>query len=89
MNTYNISELIDQAAIKAGGIGVLAKELDLTYQAIRKWQRQNRLPRTEWTGETKYAEKIEALTGIPKAALLTIDRRRQDRRKTSVFRGAV
>jgi len=40
----------------AGGVGK-------THQAIRKWQRAGRLPRTEWTGETNYAEKISSLCG--------------------------
>lgn len=35
----------------------------VTYQAVRKWAAAGRLPRTEWTGETRYAEAIEAMLG--------------------------
>lgn len=35
----------------------------ITYQAIRKWQKAGRLPRTEWTGETEYAKHIAVITG--------------------------
>ena len=40
----------------------LASKLKVTYQAIRKWEKAGRLPRTEWTGETNYSEIIERLT---------------------------
>lgn len=43
------------------GLNSLAKACDKTHQAVRKWQRAGRLPRTEWTGETQYASKIEQL----------------------------
>lgn len=54
------------------GLARMAKELDISYQAIRKWERANRLPRTEWTGETNYSQTIEHLTEgrISRAALL-------------------
>jgi hypothetical protein len=47
-------------AIKIIGLTKLALELGVSYQAIRKWEAAGRLPRTEWTGETAYAKKIEA-----------------------------
>lgn len=50
-----------QKAIARLGLYKLARELGLTHQALRKWQRMGRLPRTEWTGETNYAERIVAL----------------------------
>lgn len=82
-NSFNTSELLERAAEKAGGISALAAHLQVTYQAIRKWQKRNRMPRTEWTGETRYAEIIEELMQgeIPKAALLNAERRKNDRRK--------
>jgi hypothetical protein len=60
-------------AIAKVGLVALARGLNLTHQAIRKWERAGRLPRTEWTGETTYAEQIERLTGgeITKATLLS------------------
>ena len=49
-------------AIEIVGLSEMAKALDVTYQAIRKWEAQGRLPRTEWTGETQYATKIARLS---------------------------
>jgi hypothetical protein len=50
------------AAIAFIGLSNLARELSVTHQAVRKWQIAGRMPRTEWTGETKYCETIERLT---------------------------
>lgn len=52
-----------QEAIRLIGVTALARELQVTHQAVRKWEAAGRLPRTEWTGETGYAERIEVLTG--------------------------
>ncbi len=54
------------------GLVKLARELGLTHQALRKWERAGRLPRTEWTGETRYAAEIERATGgaVTRAELL-------------------
>ena len=62
-----------QAAINQIGLIHVAKACDVSHQAVRKWQRQGRLPRTEWTGETRYAHAIEAATGgqVSRASLLT------------------
>jgi len=49
-------------SIEIVGLANLARKLGVTYQAIRKWETKGRLPRTEWTGETRYAEIIEAAT---------------------------
>lgn len=49
-------------AIGIVGLAELARGLGVTYQAIRKWEAAGRLPRTEWTGETGYSEKIVAMT---------------------------
>ena len=56
------------------GLTKLASELKVSYQAVRKWERAGRLPRTEWTGETNYAEVIERLTEgkIKKGELLRL-----------------
>lgn len=59
-------------AIEIVGLSRLARGLGVSHQAVRKWDRAGLLPRTEWTGETTYAAKIEALTDgrITRAALL-------------------
>lgn len=74
-------------AIEKVGLSSLSKALGLTYQALRRWERQGRLPRTEWTGETDYAGQIERLSdgavtrgellewGRPKACEATSDKK--------------
>ena len=59
-------------AIALVGLARLARELNVSYQAIRKWEKAGRLPRTEWTGETNYGAVIEKLTEgkVKKSALL-------------------
>lgn len=71
----NSSQTTDhlQRAIDMVGLARLAKALGVTYQAVRKWQAAGRLPRTEWTGETRYADRIEQATSgaVTRADLLT------------------
>lgn len=61
-------------AISIVGLSRLARECNVTYQALRKWERQGFLPRTEWTGETNYAEVIEEATEgvVSRSALLAV-----------------
>lgn len=47
-------------AVTRLGLQPLARLCGVSYQAVRKWQRAGRLPRTEWTGETDYAARIAA-----------------------------
>jgi len=49
-------------AIHLVGLLPLARDMGVSYQAVQKWQRAGRMPRTEWTGETTYSQRIEALT---------------------------
>ena len=51
-------------AIDLAGLQSLANACGVTYQAVRKWEAAGRLPRTEWTGETEYANKILAMKEI-------------------------
>lgn len=51
-----------EEAIALLGLGKLARGLKVTHQAVRKWQKARRMPRTEWTGETNYSARIEELT---------------------------
>ncbi len=39
-----------------GGIGAAAKICKKSYQALHKWRLASSLPRTDYTGETRYAE---------------------------------
>lgn len=54
MSTAHPLELV----IEKVGLGRLARELGISPQAIRKWQVNGRMPRTEWTGETNYVVRI-------------------------------
>lgn len=67
MNTNPIT-----LAIESVGLGVLAAGLQVSGQAIRKWECAGHLPRTEWTGETDYSSAIQRLTGgkVSRDALL-------------------
>jgi len=49
-------------AIALIGLSALARHLEVTHQAVRKWDAAGRKPRTEWTGETAYSKRIEAVT---------------------------
>jgi hypothetical protein len=55
---------------KAGSTKAVADVCGLrSYQAVLKWEKKGKLPRTEWTGETKYAEKLELAFGISRHVL--------------------
>ena len=45
----------------AGGVPVVALACGKSPRAIYKWLTADSLPRTEYTGETRYAERIAAL----------------------------
>ena len=55
------------------GIYGMAEICGVTHGSVHQWRKRGCLPRTEWTGETHYAEKIEAATNgaITKAELLS------------------
>lgn len=50
-----------ERVIEIVGLSRLATALRVSPQAIRKWQKAGRLPRTEWTGETSYAATMAGL----------------------------
>jgi len=60
MNSYIQS--LENAREILGDWRALAKVCGVSYQAIQKWRRLGRPPRTEYTGETRYAAAISRAT---------------------------
>lgn len=54
---------IEQAVLLMNGPSAAARVCNVTPQAVYKWLRKKRLPRTDWTGETQYAAAIAAHLG--------------------------
>lgn len=52
---------VAEAVDLAGGAIAVAKACGKSRQAVDKWIRSDQLPRTEYTGETRYAEVISEL----------------------------
>jgi predicted DNA-binding transcriptional regulator AlpA len=63
-----------QAAIDLLGCYKIAEACGIKGPSVYKWVKAGRLPRTEWTGETNYAQIIERETGgkVTRAALLKL-----------------
>ncbi|MEX2964744.1 hypothetical protein [Microbulbifer sp. TYP-18] len=58
------SSLGVKTAVKfAGGPLRVAQHCEISTSAVHKWITNGRLPRTEYTGETKYAEILAELSG--------------------------
>lgn len=75
---------IERVFEKLGGPSGVARSLGergiaITPWAVNKWLRAGRLPRTDYTGETQYAEHLEAMSGgdVKAAELLSTGRRVQ------------
>ena len=45
-------------AVKLIGRSALSKAIGVTQPGIIRWEKNGRMPRTEWTGETNYCEVI-------------------------------
>ena len=56
LNPADFSNAIAFAFEAVGGIGAAAKVCERSYQALNKWRLAACLPRTDYTGETRYAE---------------------------------
>ncbi len=69
--------------IKTVRVSVVADVCGVSQRAIYKWMDNGKLPRTEYTGETNYAEKIaHASNGLFSAdAILTIGRNKTTTKK--------
>ncbi|EGQ8175203.1 hypothetical protein BOO29_10905 [Vibrio navarrensis] len=63
-------------AINEVGIQKIAEHCDVSVRAVYKWCSRGVLPRTEYTGETQYAQTIEELSDgkFTKSELLNLPR---------------
>lgn len=52
---------LKKAIDAAGGVAVVAQACEKSPRAVYKWLSAGRLPRTDYTGETSYAQRICAL----------------------------
>ena len=53
---------LERAILLAGGAAAVARACSVSPVAVHKWRQRGRLPRTDWTGETNYAELIAEAT---------------------------
>lgn len=51
---------LKDAITKAGGIGKASQACEVSQRAIYKWLATGCLPRTDYTGETNYAQRLAA-----------------------------
>lgn len=58
-----MNEVTFGEVIKSVRVSVVADACGLTPKAIYKWLERGSLPRTEFTGETEYADKIAKASG--------------------------
>jgi len=65
---------LSRAISAIGGLQAVGDLLHVSPQAVHKWLKKGRLPRTEWTGETTYAEQMSAAANgaVTKEELLAI-----------------
>ena len=68
-----INHALAKAVQQLGGYAATARLCQVNIRVVSRCAGLGRLPRTEWTGETHYAEAIEAATNgaITKAELLS------------------
>jgi len=58
-----------------GELAKVAKICGVTHGALDRWKRLGRFPRTDFTGETNYAERIAKLSGHSREELLAASSR--------------
>lgn len=59
---------LKKAIACVGGVAAAAKACEVSQRAVYKWIAADALPRTEYTGETNYVERLERVareTGKP------------------------
>ena len=71
MKANLISKAIDLTSLTKS-----AKACGVTYQSVKRWEAKGCLPRTDWTGETDYASRIEEATkgAVTRDQLLNLKR---------------
>ncbi len=65
-----MNDPLTEAVQQLGGYEATGRLCGVSGKAVMKWAKRGRLPRTEWTGETRYAEIIAEATGIAREELL-------------------
>ena len=71
-----MKENLISKAIDLTSLTKLAKACGVTYQSVKRWEAKGCLPRTDWTGETDYASRIEEATkgAVTRDQLLNLKR---------------
>ncbi|WP_111749722.1 MULTISPECIES: Cro/CI family transcriptional regulator [Glaesserella] len=72
-----------------GSVLKAAEYLNVSHSAVHRWLKAEALPRTEWTGETNYAERLsQALGGkLSKEEILKIAHPRNNQTANPAGRG--
>lgn len=80
----NTDTPLQKAFHLCGGPYGVSRICGVSNTSALRWKKKGTLPRTEWTGETQYAAKIEAATqgAVTQAELLSCPPQRM-RRKSS------
>ncbi len=71
-----MKENLISKAIDLTSLTQLARACGVTYQSVKRWEAKGYLPRTDWTGETDYASRIEEATkgAVTRDQLLNLKR---------------
>lgn len=71
-----MKENLISKAIEIVGLCKLAQACGVRHQSIYRWVEKGALPRTDWTGETDYASRIEEATkgAVTRDQLLNLKR---------------
>lgn len=74
-----MKENLISKAIEIVGLCKLAQVCGVKHQSIYRWEAKGCLPRTDWTGETDYASRIEEATkgAVTRDQLLNLKRNDQ------------